>query len=1042
MKILKIHTLFFEIGKFAIWFCFLSGIGLVHAQVQPPLSLSKEGKLVYAADSMGNHIPDFSHAGYAGGNVAIPKIASKIFVPVQNGDATAKIQAAIDYVAKLPLDKNGFRGAVQLGVGEYKVSGSLKIQHSGIILRGAGFGNDGTTILGTGFTRETLLQIHGENNVQLTDSTAIIDQYTPVGSLKITLNPTSVFKVGDRIQITRPATAEWINALGTDHFGGGITSLGWKPGQREIYWDRMITEIEDGVITLDAPLTTALDHRFGGGYVQKINWPGEIQHVGVEGLRLMSTYDKNNLKDEDHRWMAITLANISNGWVRQVEFHHFAGSAVYALSSASKVTVEDCISLDPISEIAGQRRRTFFTNGQQILFQRCYSENGYHDFAVGFMAAGPNAFVQCQAIGSLDFSGAVDSWASGVLFDVVQIEDNALSFKNRGQDGQGAGWSAANSVFWQSTASLIENFQPPTAQNWAFGTWSQFQGNGYWDQSNEHIKPRSLYYAQLEERLGPEIANRKILLPVLSEASSSPSVEVAAALTKEALHPTMQLIDFIRNAATRTPIAGVASPIKSIDEIDWERPEESKTVAPLLLKAGLLQRNNAIQVGQKTDVQWWSGNARRYATAKSKVHVTRFVPGEEGMGLTDNLDEVADFMQRNHILVLDHNYGLWYDRRRDDHERIRRIDGDVWPPFYELPFARTGQGTAYDGLSKYDLTKYNHFYWDRLGAFAKLADEHQLILIYQHYFQHNILEAGAHYTEFPWRTANNINEVGFPEPAPYAGDKRIFMAEQFYDVNNTTRRAIHRSYIRKSLDNFKNSTGVIHSISAEYTGPLHFVEFWIDVIKEWKAETGKNPLISLSTTKDVQDAILNDPIRSKEVQVIDIRYWHYQADGSVYAPLGGQNLAPRQHARLMKPKKTSPEQVYRAVSEYRTKFPDKAVVYHSSNYPEMAWAIFMAGGSMAGIPNIEAENFEQEAASMKPENLNGLWVLENTKGKIIYAENSVGLVDLVKDLKGKFTVTYIDPKTGATLAKETNNAKNLSLNPTILQHAVVLWISK
>jgi hypothetical protein len=35
--------------------------------------------------------------------------------------------------------------------------------------------------------------------------------------------------------------------------------------------------------------------------------------------------------------------------------------------------------------------------------------------------------------------------------------------------------------------------------------------------------------------------------------------------------------------------------------------------------------------------------------------------------------------------------------------------------------------------------------------------------------------------------------LAFPEPVPYAGDKRIFMAEQFYDIDNPARRKIHIS---------------------------------------------------------------------------------------------------------------------------------------------------------------------------------------------------------------------------------------------------------
>ena len=75
--------------------------------------------------------------------------------------------------------------------------------------------------------------------------------------------------------------------------------------------------------------------------------------------------------------------------------------------------------------------------------------------------------------------------------------------------------------------------------------------------------------------------------------------------------------------------------------------------------------------------------------------------------------------------------------------------------------------------------------------------------------------------------------------------------------------------------------------------------------------------------KDVQDAILNDTRRAKLVDIIDIRYWHYKVDG-LYAPEGGKNLAPRQHARKMKVGKVTFDEAYRAVSEYRKKFPGKS----------------------------------------------------------------------------------------------------------------------
>ena len=136
----------------------------------------------------------------------------------------------------------------------------------------------------------------------------------------------------------------------------------------------------------------------------------------------------------------------------------------------------------------------------------------------------------------------------------------------------------------------------------------------------------------------------------------------------------------------------------------------------------------------------------------------------------------------------------------------------------------------------------------------------------------------------------------------------------FYDISHPVRRELHRQYIRQCLNNFSDNSNVIQLTSAEFTGPLHFVQFWLDVIAEWEAETGKKAKVALSTTKDVQDAILADPKRAAVVDVIDIRYWHYKKDG-IFAPEGGKNMAPRQHMRKMKVGKITFNEAYKAVSE-------------------------------------------------------------------------------------------------------------------------------
>jgi hypothetical protein len=423
--------------------------------------------------------------------------------------------------------------------------------------------------------------------------------------------------------------------------------------------------------------------------------------------------------------------------------------------------------------------------------------------------------------------------------------------------------------------------------------------------------------------------------------------------------------------------------------------------------------------------RFWQGTTRPGEAAALGPAITRFVPGRVGTGFTDDLEVVADQMLAGHTAVFDHHYGLWYDRRRDDHTMDRQADGDVAAPFYEQPFVRTGRGRAWDGLSKYDLTRFNPWYWQRLRTFAHISDQRGLVLIHQNYFQHNILEAGAHWADCPWRPANNVNDTGFPEPPLYVGDKRIFFAHQFYDVTDPRRRALHRRYIRQCLDNFSDLTNVIQMTSAEYSGPLEFVEFWLDTIIEWQREHDKDVVVGLSAPKNVQDAILADPARGPHVDVIDIRYWAYTAGGELYAPDGGQSLAPRQHLRQTRKRSGGFAAIVKAVREYRDRFPEKAVTYYADMHCPSGrdgWAVLMGGGS---LPDVRLpEELASAVPTMRPtEDVvrgEGTWCLTNENGDcLIYGQR---LGETLQVTPRQPTATYqlhsIDAQTGELRSSE------------------------
>src|SRR3954463_10673144 len=85
-----------------------------------------DGKLTYKTTPAGDRIMDFSYAGYRGGGVTLPDVPVKRTIkPSGDDDDTNLIQAAIDEVAKMPLDANGFRGAVLLEHGKFPCASTI-----------------------------------------------------------------------------------------------------------------------------------------------------------------------------------------------------------------------------------------------------------------------------------------------------------------------------------------------------------------------------------------------------------------------------------------------------------------------------------------------------------------------------------------------------------------------------------------------------------------------------------------------------------------------------------------------------------------------------------------------------------------------------------------------------------------------------------------------------------------------------------------------------------------------------------------------------
>ncbi len=425
---------------------------------------------------------------------------------VSNGVNDQKqIQEAINELAKLPINKDGFRGAILLKKGTYEIPGSVNITTSGIVLRGEG---EGTKLIATGTGQRKLISVNGAGKPKEVPQTRvqITDAYVPVGAKSFAINNVANFKVGDDIMLFRPSTTKWIQDLKMDQIDAREGTVQWKAGGYDLYFERKIVAIKDNQITIDNPVVMAMETQYGGGEIYKYTFEGRISEVGIENMLLESEYQNDT--DENHGWDAIWMNRVENAWVSNVTSKYFGYSCVNLATYSKQVTVKNCVSLAPKSKIEGGRRYSFNNDGQLNLVRDCSADEGRHDYVTGAKVAGPNVFYNCKATNAKADIGPHHRWAVGTLYDNI-ITDGDINVQDRGNWGTGHGWAGVTQVLWNCEARKVTLQNPyVSGNNYAIGIKAEKsegrlkdRPDGNWQLLNSKvIMVPSLYIKQLVDR--------------------------------------------------------------------------------------------------------------------------------------------------------------------------------------------------------------------------------------------------------------------------------------------------------------------------------------------------------------------------------------------------------------------------------------------------------------------------------------------------------------------------------------------------------------
>lgn len=494
----------------------------IMAQTSSLVSIGTNGELVYTPDSKGNVVPDFSGVGYMNSESPIPTVPLVKTVNAVAGDNWANVQNAINEVAVLPLDSNGFRGAILFKSGTYELNNTINITASGIVLRGEGFDGTGTNFVATKKAQHTLFNFSGASGkTSISSSTKkIADTYVPIGKKQITVASGHTFVVGDKVLVHRIPNDAWISLLGMDKISqADPLAVDWTADTYDVYSERKILAVNGNIITLDAPIMDVIDPVYSTGELMKYT-SNRIEKCGIENMRISSFYASDT--DELHGWTAISFANIANAWARNIEAYYFGYSAVHITGTASWVTVDSCKMLDAKSIITGSRRYSFNVDGQRNLVTNCTTQNGRHDYVNGSRTCGPNVFYNNTASIQNSDIGPHHRWSTGVLFDNI-VGNGSQNVQNRLDAGSGHGWSGGQIMFWNCTAGKMILQDPPgDERNWAIGCKSPEITNvgtvvteslGTVESQGTRIDAiPSLFQAQLSERLSNLLSVKDINL--------------------------------------------------------------------------------------------------------------------------------------------------------------------------------------------------------------------------------------------------------------------------------------------------------------------------------------------------------------------------------------------------------------------------------------------------------------------------------------------------------------------------------------------------
>ncbi|MGB0372303.1 MAG: discoidin domain-containing protein [Opitutales bacterium] len=423
-------------------------------------------------------IQDFSTVGYRNGE-EIPEITGPVYDITQapynadntgSSDATAAIQQAIDDA------EIAGGGVVYLPAGTYRVQPqgdsdySLKIDQSGVVLRGAGV--DQTFIYNTSaeMRKKSVVRIEGSSEASMyydTDNSAPIsvsitqDLMGPTSVIPV--SDTSEFNIGDSVVVRADVTDDWVTEHDeTDWIGFGQQLKGFAYG-------RIITDIDhaNSTLTLNSPTRYYLKTRDNARVFKQPQDP--INECGIEDLSMgmkesaLTGWEESDYQIEDtgaydaHAAYLITITRAINCWVRRVESYQPADNTLTVHTLSGGIELEDSRDLTlsdlhfkhPQYRGGGGNGYMFRIQTNECLIKGSSATSARHGFVFALMISSGNVIHNSTEIGEGNNSDHHMHFSHSNLVDTCTGDNTFFEARYRPFGSEpNHNLTSAHSIFW------------------------------------------------------------------------------------------------------------------------------------------------------------------------------------------------------------------------------------------------------------------------------------------------------------------------------------------------------------------------------------------------------------------------------------------------------------------------------------------------------------------------------------------------------------------------------------------------------------------